>query len=545
MLHSLRFRVLLTLIGVVLVVVGTVALFASRVTSQELRRYVMLDDERNRRLTDTLMTYYQQKKTSGNPQELVNQIGQDSGERVILTDGEGVVQADSEGQLVGQPITCEQSIPAVIISIGGTFCAPIPAPFTPGFGQPIGPAQRAGDIVFFGMSFSEPIGGSGRPMSTTPTFEAPASVKNAPDMPTIVIWRTQGEELDPIEAGFIGAVNRALIWSVVAAGIAALLLTLLLSRRILGPVEALTSAARGMERGDLSRRVQVASRDEIGELARAFNAMADGLARQERLRRNMVTDIAHELRTPLTNIRGYLEALRDGVARPEPELLGSLHDEALLLNRLIDDLRDLALAEAGQLRLDPRPTALPEIVEQTLSVLRPALDEKQLTLDVELAPDLPELAADPERVGQVLRNLINNAVIHTPAGGWILLRATTATNDPFDGVYPEERRAQGRQRPTTSDRDLGALSFVVVTVCDNGTGIAPEHLPNVFERFYRADRSRARATGGAGLGLAIVKQLVEAHGGRVWAESAPGQGARFSFTLPAARAELHDSLTYT
>jgi signal transduction histidine kinase len=285
-----------------------------------------------------------------------------------------------------------------------------------------------------------------------------------------------------------------------------------------------------MERGDLSRRVQVASKDEIGELARAFNAMADGLARQERLRRNMVTDIAHELRTPLTNIRGYLEALRDGVARPEPALLGSLHDEALLLNRLIDDLQDLALAEAGQLRLEMRPIALREIVEQTLSVLRPALDEKQLTLDVELARDLPKLAADPERVGQVLRNLITNAIIHTPADGCILLRAATTTND---------------QRPTMSDREQEALSFVVVTVCDNGSGIAPEHLPNVFERFYRVDRSRARATGGAGLGLAIVKQLVEAHGGRVWAESAPGQGARFSFTLPAARAELHHSLTHT
>ena len=516
MLHSLRFRVLLTLIGVVLVAVGTVALFASRVTSQELRRYVMLDDERNRRLTDTLMTYYQQKKTSGNPQELVNQIGQESGERVILTDGEGVVQADSQQQLVGQTITCEQPIPAVIISIGGTFCAPIPDRVATDFTQPIAQAQRAGDIVFMGMSFSEPVGRGVPPISTTPTYEA-AAAKIVPGMPAILIRRTQGQELDPVEAGFIGAVNRSLIWSVVAAGIAALLLTLGLSRRILGPVEALTCAARGMERGDLSRRVQVASHDEIGELARAFNAMADGLAQQERLRRNMVNDIAHELRTPLTNIRGYLEALRDGVARPEPELLGSLHDEALLLNRLIDDLRDLALAEAGQLRLEMRPIALREIVEQTLSVLRSALDEKQLTLDVELALDLPKLAADPERVGQVLRNLITNAIIHTPAGGWILLRAATATNDPFDC-------AQGRQRPTMSDRELEALSFVVVTICDNGGGIAPEHLPNVFERFYRADRSRARATGGAGLGLAIVKQLVEAHGGRVWAESAPGEG---------------------
>src|SRR5262245_41599371 len=252
MLHSLRFRVLLTLIGVVLVAVGTVALLASRVTSHELHRYVMLDDERNRRLTDTLMTYYELNKTSGNPEELVNQIGQESGERVILTDSEGVVQADSQGQLVGQTITCEQPIPAVIITIGGTFCAPVPARVATDFTQPIAEGQPAGDIVFLGMSFSEPIRGSVLPLSTTPTYKE-AGAKIAPGMPAIVIRRTQGQELDPIEAGFIGAVNRSLIWSVVAAGIAALLLTLGLSRRILGPVEALTSAARGMERGDLSR----------------------------------------------------------------------------------------------------------------------------------------------------------------------------------------------------------------------------------------------------------------------------------------------------
>jgi signal transduction histidine kinase len=210
-----------------------------------------------------------------------------------------------------------------------------------------------------------------------------------------------------------------------------------------------------MERGDLSRRVQVASHDEIGELARAFNAMADGLARQERLRRNMVNDIAHELRTPLTNIRGYLEALRDGVARPEPALLGSLHDEALLLNRLIDDLRDLALVEAGQLRLDPRPIALSEIVEQTLSVLRPALNEKQLTLDVELARDLPKLAADPERVGQVLRNLINNAIIHTPLGGHIAISATAIDED----------KETSRQGEVNSPALLAPLSPVSLSQC--------------------------------------------------------------------------------
>jgi signal transduction histidine kinase len=524
MLHSLRFRLLLTLIGVVIVVVGTVALFASRVTSRELQRYVDLDMERNRRLTDTLMAYYGQSRDGSDPQSLVQQLAQETDERVIVTDGDGKVQADSQGRLVGQTLGCDQSPPAVIVTIGGTFCAPVPAGKPIGFGQldfkqPIAGESRTGDILFLGVGFNDALGAGTGPISATWKFES-AMPGQAITLrsPSIVIRRTQGQELDPIEAGFVSTVNRSLIWSVVAAGIAAVLLTLALSRRILGPVEALTAAARTMERGDLSRRVEVTSKDEIGELARAFNRMADGLARQEQLRRNMVTDVAHELRTPLTNIRGYLEAMRDGVAKPEPALLSSLHDEALLLNRLIDDLQDLALAEAGQLHLSPRPIALGEIAEQAASALRPALDEKGLTVSIELPADLPEVAADPERIGQVLRNLLNNAIIHTPAGGRIVISATS------DGGSP----------PPDS---------IVVTVHDSGAGIAPEHLANIFERFYRADRARARATGGAGLGLAIVKQLVEAHGGRVWAESRPCEGARFSFTLPAACGDLHRSLT--
>jgi signal transduction histidine kinase len=249
----------------------------------------------------------------------------------------------------------------------------------------------------------------------------------------------------------------------------------------------------------------------------------------------MVTDVAHELRTPLTNIRGYLEALRDGVARPEKALLASLHDEALLLNRLVDDLQDLALAEAGQLRLEPQRASLHEIADQATGALRPALEAKQLELQLALPPDLPELWADPERVGQVLRNLLNNAIMHTPEGGSITICAAQAAED---------------ERPMTNDESkefrplvLRPSSFVTLKVSDSGPGIAPEHLANVFDRFYRADRSRARATGGAGLGLAIVKQLVEAHGGRVWASAVPGQGACISFTLPEATAKLHHALT--
>jgi signal transduction histidine kinase len=516
MLRSLRLRLLLTLIGVVVVAVGSVALFASRVTSRELQRYAELDMERNQQLTETLMVYYAEHSDGGNSQELVGQLSERSGERAILTDGAGMVMADSAGQLVGQTMSCEQSFPAVIVSVGGAFCLPPE-------GKPVEFARAAtkisdlGQVIFFAGTFAGEAGDTlriGSKLALTAPVEAQRVDASGPP---IVIRRTQGLEPDPIEAGFLSAVNRSLLWSSIAAGITALALALALSQRILGPVGALTAAARAMEKGDLKRRVPAASNDEIGELARAFNAMADGLARQEQLRRHMVTDIAHELRTPLTNIRGYLEALRDGVVRPTLATLDSLHEEALLLNRLIDDLQELALAEAGQLRLARRPAALAAIVEQAICAVGPAAADKRQRLAAELPPNLPMVEADSERIGQILRNLLNNAITHADAGGTVVVEA----HPSVDAVGPQ---------PAISDLQPA----IVVSVSDNGPGIAPEHLPHVFERFYRADPSRARATGGSGLGLAIVRQLVEAHGGRVWAESRPGAGARFSFTLPVA-----------
>jgi signal transduction histidine kinase len=231
--------------------------------------------------------------------------------------------------------------------------------------------------------------------------------------------------------------------------------------------------------------------------------MADSVGAAEQLRRQMVSDIAHELRTPLTNIRGYLEAVRDGVLAAEPGVIDSLHEEAMLLNRLVADLQELALAEAGQLTLARQPVAVAEVVEKAAGALRPLLAGGP-ALRVELPDDLPPVSADPERLGQVLRNLLTNAQHHTPAGGEIVVAAQT-TGDAVE-----------------------------VSVRDTGSGIAPEHLPYVFERFYRADPARARATGGAGLGLAIVKQLVEANGGQVRVSSAAGRGTTFAFTLPRA-----------
>jgi signal transduction histidine kinase len=306
------------------------------------------------------------------------------------------------------------------------------------------------------------------------------------------------------EESFVSAVSGSLLISVLVGGAVAVVLALAFARGILRPIGALTLAAQRMERGDLSQRVQVGSRDEIGQLASAFNAMADGLARTDQLRRAMVTDVAHELRTPLTNLRGYLEAVRDGVTEPRREVIDSLYEEALLLSHLVDDLQDLTLSEAGQLTLHREPISPEAALAGAAQAVQPRANEKGIALRVESASDLPMVEADPQRLGQILRNLLANALTHTPDGGAIRMAALRSGDE------------------------------VAIEVQDTGSGIEPQHLPNVFERFYRADPSRTRATGGTGIGLAVVKQLVDAHGGSVAVMSVPGQGSLFRFTLPVS-----------
>jgi len=464
MLHSLRFRLFLTLISVVVVSVGTLALLTSRATTMEFQRYVEHDSDRTQPLIDTLMAYDKEHRNIAEMRALADQTAQTSGERIVVTNGDGMVIADSDHTLVGLKLPSGSPIPAIVISLG----------------------QEA--------FFSAPATG----IATGNT--------NAAGPPDVLWIRSSG--LGPTEVGFLRSVNRSLVLAVAIAVLVALLLTAALARGILGPIERLTVMVRKMEKGDFSQRIPVESKNEIGELTRAFNAMADGLTHLERLRRNMVTDVAHELRTPLTNIRGYLEALRDGVIQPGPALIDSLHEEALLLNRLVDDLQEVALADAGQLKLVRQPMVLKEVVEKAVSALQPSLVDKELIIGVDVPADLPLVEADAERVGQVLRNLLNNARTHTPQGG-----AITVTAKASD-------------------------TAVAVSVRDSGIGIAAEHLPSIFERFFRADHSRTRATGGAGLGLTIVRQLVEAHGGRVWAESTPGVGSVFTFTLPLVNSDV-------
>ncbi len=288
-------------------------------------------------------------------------------------------------------------------------------------------------------------------------------------------------------------------------GLGSLIAGLVISRGMSRPLSSLTEATRAVAAGDLSVRVPTQYPGEMGELAAAFNDMAADLARADELRRNLTADVAHELRTPLSVIRGKLEGVLDGVYPATPEHLEPVLEETELLTRLVEDLRLLALAEAGQLTLEKQPLDVGDLLRDVQVNFGPQAADRGVTLALALPPDLPQVLADRRRLAQVMGNLLTNALRHTPEGGCVTLSATT----PGEGM-------------------------VEVTVADTGTGILSEDLPYVFERFWRGDRSRSRAGGGSGLGLAIARHLVEAHGGTIRVESAPGKGARFWFTLPTA-----------
>ena len=309
---------------------------------------------------------------------------------------------------------------------------------------------------------------------------------------------------EPPLTQFADAVKRSLTLAGLVAGVVGILLVLLFSRRVLGSIGNLTAAARRLGGGDLSSRAEVKGNDEIAELGQAFNAMADALETSERQRRTMVSDVAHELRTPLANIQGHIEAMQDGLLQPDAATLDTVHRQALYLNRLVDDLRLLAESEARELRLRMEPESVAEIVERVASSFRPRAEAAEVRLSAEAEDGLPLVNLDRVRIEQVVGNLVDNAIRHTPSGGSVSLSAV--------------HRGDG----------------VRVTVADTGPGIPEDALPRVFDRLYRADPSRDRDTGGSGLGLTIARQLVEAHGGAIWAESGDGAGSRFGFDLPVS-----------
>ncbi len=321
----------------------------------------------------------------------------------------------------------------------------------------------------------------------------------------------QGAALPAAAQRFLSALNGVLWLTGLLATAMGVGLGVLIARRLAAPLAGLAAGARRIAAGQLGERVPVVGPAELRTVATAFNEMAAALEAGEAQRRQMVADIAHELRTPLTVIQGNLRAMLDDVYPLSKDEVATIYETSLGLRRLVDDLRELSLAEAGRLELRPQPVAVAPLLAREVALFADLAATQAVTLLAATPPDTPAALADPERLAQVLHNLVSNALRHTPTGGSVTLRVTS------DG-----RTADGSGAP--------ALCF---EVADTGAGIAPADLPHVFERFYRADRGRAREQGGSGLGLAITRQLVRLQGGQIGVESAPGQGSRFWFTLPA------------
>jgi len=359
--------------------------------------------------------------------------------------------------------------------------------------------------------------------------------------PVVVDGQTVGRLLvTPAQSGasaalagdFLAGVNRAVLLATLAAGGVALLLAAVLVRQIIAPLGKLRLAAHAITQGDLTQRVLVSSQDEIGEVADAFNQMAAGLERNERLRRDMMADVTHELRTPLTVIQGQVEALLDGVFPLTPDQLAPIHDETILLGRLVTDLRELALAEAGQLAIERRPVDVGELAQRVVAAVEPAAAEKGIALAATIAPQLPIIPADADRLRQVLHNLLSNALRYTPDGGQVIVSVRLASGAEEMSLQAKGRGAEEQRGNGDSPLHPRSSAPLLVSVADTGPGIPAGDLPYVFDRFYRADKSRSRAGGGSGLGLAIARSIVEAHGGRIRAESRPGEGTSIAFTLP-------------
>lgn len=304
---------------------------------------------------------------------------------------------------------------------------------------------------------------------------------------------------------FQAVVQQSLLVSGFAALAAAVVVSLFVSRRIVEPLLTLTGVSKRLAQGFYRERTKIASDDEIAQLSQSVNQLADALDQTERRRLSLLADVTHELRTPLATIGGYMEGLIDGVVRPSPETFSLILHESNRLQRLIEDLELLSRVEAGQLPVVARSTDIRRLIDAMRVQFEPLFATNQVRLRIDAPMRLPAVWADPDRIDQILINLLSNAYRYTPDGGEVTLRAAASAE------------------------------MLTVAVSDTGVGIEAEHLPHIFERFYRVDKSRARQSGGNGIGLAIVRHLVYAQGGDITVWSAgQGQGTTFTFTLPLA-----------
>lgn len=459
MIHRLQFKLLVSFVAVIAIAMGMVFIFVSHNAQSEFQQFGMQYDEaRFGKVEFELNRYYLEHGNWGGIQSLVEQWGNLYDRHIILTDSAHLVVADSENILQGQLYT----------SYGGRALSV--NTLTGGYNQDSGSSPSAGDTLI-GTLYID---------SATPAdaeFPAPAS-------------------LTP-------SIERFLFWGGGLALAVALLISWFLSRRILSPVQSIIQATEGLSRGDLSQRVMIADKGELGTMATAFNSMAGELEHSRKLQHNMIADIAHELRTPLSNINGYLEAVQDGVVKPDMPTINTLTEETRLLSRLVNDLQELSLAEIGELRLQKTRSDIRDVIQQSIRAIGRHARTKGIKIKAVLGQSLPLVNIDIQRMGQVFNNLLENAVTHSENGDTITVKAEHLSG------------------------------FVEISIEDTGEGMPEAELKYVFDRFYRVDKSRSRHTGGSGLGLSIVKGLVEAHGGTIRVSSTVGKGTIFTFKIPA------------
>ena len=458
--HSLRWKLAIALLLVVAISVGLTAYLTHHRTTSEFSNFISESRASSLEQTEqTLKDYYTENGSWAGVQSLLQSLPVFVNDRLILADSSGTIIGDTNAQWLGETVQSVRLTKPTSIVVSG---------------QEVGKLYllSSGMVI---VQFIPPGGAlSGQPPSSP-------------------------------EQRYLSHVNTSLIIAGVVGAAVAILLGLFLTRQFTKPIRALKRGAARIAGGDLAYRVEVKSKDEFGELATSFNSMAATLDSSEQSRRRLFADIAHELRTPLSVIGGTVDAMLDGVYEPNPDNLTSIKEETEVLTRLVAELRDLTLAESGHLKLEVEPTNLAELVQRRVSQAEVIAQGKNISLKTDITERLPEIEADGRRVEQVVANLLDNALNHTPQGGTV----TIAVSPGKDGI--------------------------LVSVSDTGEGIPPEHLPYIFERFYRVDDARSRKTGGAGLGLAIAKQMVELHGGRIWVESEAGKGSKFSFTLPGTQ----------
>ena len=322
------------------------------------------------------------------------------------------------------------------------------------------------------------------------------------------VGNTQSMEIE-LFSNYKAATTEALTMAAVAALIVAILVSFLISRQVVGPIQRMMVMSHRIAEGEYEERIKVSGAvqsnqlDELDQLALSFNQMADKLEKTETMRRQLIGDVTHELRTPLAAIKGYMEGLMDGVLPATPETYQQVYSEADRLQRLVNGLQELSRVEAGAYQLKIEAVSPVILIETVVKHLNRQFEEKRIRLEERLEANLPNVSADKDRILQVLTNLVGNALQYTPAGGRVIITATRIKSE------------------------------ILISITDSGIGISPEQLPFIFNRFYRTDKSRARASGGSGIGLTIAQALVKAHHGRIWAESGgEGKGSSFRFTLP-------------